>query len=261
MSRTVIVKDAEPVLPWLSVAEQVTEVVPIAKVEPDGGEQEAERAPSTRSTAEAVNVAGAPPGPVASKVMLAGTVTTGAVVSRTVTVNDAVPVLPWASVALHVTVVIPRGNRDPEDGAQEGESAPSNRSEAVDENVTTAPPGPVASTVMGEGTDKEGGVVSRTVTWNDPVAVLPARSVAEQLTVEVPRGKVDPEAGEQAGVSEPSIASVAVAVYVTTAPLGPVASAEMSEGSESTGACVSTTIVTEADAVLPALSVALAVIV
>ena len=39
--------------------------------------------------------------------------------------------------------------------------------------------------------------VSTTVTWKLPKAVLPAVSVAEQLTVVVPRAKVEPEAGEQ----------------------------------------------------------------
>ena len=128
VSRTVTVKDAEPLLLWLSVAEQVTEVVPITNNEPDGGEQEAGIEPSTVSRADAANVAETPPGPVASKVMPAGTVTTGAVVSWTVTVNDAVPMLLWASVALQVTVVTPRGNEDPDAGKQEGESRPSTRS-------------------------------------------------------------------------------------------------------------------------------------
>jgi hypothetical protein len=42
-----------------------------------------------------------------------------------------------------------------------------------------------------------GPVVSTTVTLNVLLAVLPAASVAEQLTMVVPRGKVLPEAGEQ----------------------------------------------------------------
>jgi hypothetical protein len=37
-------------------------------------------------------------------------------------------------------------------------------------------------------------------------------SVAEQLTVVIPFGKYDPEAGLQLGVTEPSTRSVAVAV-------------------------------------------------
>ena len=44
---------------------------------------------------------------------------------------------------------------------------------------------------------------------------LVAISVAVQVTVVTPRGKFEPEAGTQVGVSEPSQLSVAVAVNVT----------------------------------------------
>jgi hypothetical protein len=44
------------------------------------------------------------------------------------------------------------------------------------------------------------------------------------------------------GVIEPSTKSVAVAVKVTTAPVGPVASATMFAGTVTTGAVVSTTV-------------------
>ena len=72
----------EPVFPFASVALTVTVVVPIGNVEPDGGAAVGVMAPSTVSVASAsVNVTGAPEGPVASAVMFAGTVTTGAVVS------------------------------------------------------------------------------------------------------------------------------------------------------------------------------------
>jgi hypothetical protein len=60
----------------------------------------------------------APVAPVASTLALAGTVTTGPLVSATVTVNDAAPLLPRASVAVHVTVVAPSGNVDPLAGVQ-----------------------------------------------------------------------------------------------------------------------------------------------
>jgi len=49
------------------------------------------------------------------------------------------------------------------------------------------------------------------VTLNEPVAVLPWASVAEQVTVVGPFGKNDPEAGRQLGVTGPSTRSVAVA--------------------------------------------------
>jgi hypothetical protein len=51
---------------------------------------------------------GAPLEPVASAVRSAGTVTVGVVWSCTSMVKVAVPVLPVASVALQVTVLIPR---------------------------------------------------------------------------------------------------------------------------------------------------------
>ncbi len=49
-----------------------------------------------------------------------------------------------------------------------------------------------------------------TVKWALPG--LPAASLAVQVTVVVPTGKVVPEVGVQAGVSGPSTAAVAVAV-------------------------------------------------
>ena len=63
-----------------------------------------------------------------------------------------------------------------------------------------------------------GGVVPTTVTLKLPLAVFSALSVAVQLTVVVPVGKVVPEAGVQFGVTAPSTRSVAEAVKVTTAP-------------------------------------------
>ena len=72
-----------------------------------------------------------------------------------------------------------------------------------------------------------------------PNAVLPCESVAEQSTVVVPSGKVEPEAGEQETGTGPSTISVAVAVKVTTAPDGPVASTVMLPGSDSVGGVVS----------------------
>jgi hypothetical protein len=57
-----------------------------------------------------------------------------------------------------------------------------------------------------------GGVVSRTVTVKDPLAVLPAASDAEQATVVVPSGNVAPEAGVHVGVRAPLTSSDAVAV-------------------------------------------------
>jgi hypothetical protein len=57
-----------------------------------------------------------------------------------------------------------------------------------------------------------GGVVSRTVTVNVFVAVLPAPSLAEQVTVVVPRANVELDAGLQVTGTFPLTASLAVGV-------------------------------------------------
>src|SRR3954468_10791136 len=87
-----------------------------------------------------------------------------------------------------------------------------------------------------------GAVVSRTVTPKLPVPALPALSVAEQVTVLVPSAKVLPDAGVQTTGTDPSTTSVAVAVYVAAAPVGPVASRVMVDGRTRTGAVVSATV-------------------
>src|SRR5215212_1339210 len=102
-------------------------------------------------------------GPV---VMLAGTVTAGAVVSSTVMVNDALLRFVAASVAEQWTVVAPSGNVSPLAASQIGVTEPSTRSDAETVNVTAAPDGPVASAVMSAGMLMSGPVVSTTVTLN-----------------------------------------------------------------------------------------------
>src|SRR5260370_24712880 len=79
-----------------------------------------------------------------------------------------------------------------------------------------------------------GGVVSRTVTWNEPVAVLPWASLALQFTVVRPSGNEEPELGVHVTPTVPSTRSVAVAVNVTTV-CGPVASRVNSAGRVRTG--------------------------
>ena len=114
VSWTVTWKVALPGFPCVSVALQVTVVVPIPKVDPEPGEHEGVTLPSTASFAEAEKVTAAPLLDVASCVMFAGTVTEGGVVSLIVIVNVPVPVSPPAFVALHVTVVVPSGKTSPE---------------------------------------------------------------------------------------------------------------------------------------------------
>jgi len=78
--------------------------------------------------------------------------------------------------------------------------------------VTRAPPGPVACTVLSEGTLTTGGVVSTTVTANEALPVFPERSVALQVTVVAPPGNVDPEGQEPQSTGRgPSTSSTAEA--------------------------------------------------
>src|SRR5215204_3652574 len=85
-----------------------------------------------------------------------------------------------------------------------------------------------------------GAVVSSTVTSNVVVPVLPSASVAAQVTVVSPSGKVSPEPLLQVTGTEPSTSSDAVGfVKVTDAPAGPVASRVMSSTDVTTGATVS----------------------
>ena len=83
---------------------------------------------------------------------------------------------------------------------------------------------------MSEGTFTTGGFVSRTVTWNEAVAGLPAVSDAEQLTVVVPSANGPGDAGVQMTGRSPSIRSVAVGGVNGTGVVVPVASAVMSNG-------------------------------
>jgi len=114
-----------------------------------------------------VKVATAPAALVACFVMGDGQLTTGAVVSTTVTVNEQWPVLLAASVAEQFTVVGPRGKVLPLAGEHVTASVPSTRSLAVAVNVATAPAALVASFVMGDGQLTVGAVVSTTVTVNE----------------------------------------------------------------------------------------------
>src|SRR2546428_84859 len=123
--------------------------------------------PSSGSAADAKKVNTAPVALVASTVAFAGTVTTGPVVSLTVTVKVLVPTLAWLSVALHVTVVAPNGNVAPLAGVQLTATLPSSRSVAEAVKVNIAPAALVASTVALAGTVTTGPVVSFTVTVND----------------------------------------------------------------------------------------------
>src|SRR5437762_4250789 len=182
-------------------------VVVMPNVLPEAGLQVVATLRSTMSLAEAVNVTTAPDGPVASVVMSEGTVTIGAVVSTTVTWKLALPVLPCASVAVQFTVVGVMPKVLPEAGLQVVATLPSTMSLAEAVNVTAAPAALVASVVMSDGTVTIGAVVSTTMTGELALPVLPCESVAEQVMMVSVRGKVLPEAGEQAVATVPSTIS------------------------------------------------------
>ncbi len=114
---TVTVKLQLAVLPEVSVAVQVTVVVPIGKVELEAGLQ-TKPTPGQLSETTGAKVALAPAGQVGSVTMLAGQVMAGGCVSLTVTVNIQLAVWLEVSVAVQVTVVVPFGNVDPDAGLQ-----------------------------------------------------------------------------------------------------------------------------------------------
>ena len=113
LSRTVTLKLACPRLPRLSLAVTCTTVVPSGKVLPLTGSARTSTGPSTASLALTAKLTTAPSASAASATMSAGTVTTGPVLSPTVTVKLPAPVFPAASVARIVTVVTPRGKTVP----------------------------------------------------------------------------------------------------------------------------------------------------
>jgi hypothetical protein len=176
-----------------SFAEHVTVVEPTAKVDPDRGEQSGVTlATASVAVTGGSYVTGVPAGSAVVTLIFPGVVITGGVVSTTLTVNVAADVLPAASFAEHETLVVPSGNVAPDAPVHETAGAGSTRSAAVAENETVAPWGPVASAVIGPGTLTSGGVVSTTLTLNEPAGFPPA---SVQVTVVGPSGNVDPEAG------------------------------------------------------------------
>ena len=67
-----------------------------------------------------------------------------------------------------------------------------------------------AATLMLAGQVMVGGCVSLTVTVNEQLDMLFDESLTEQVTVVVPFGKVDPDAGLQVGVPTPGQLSLTV---------------------------------------------------
>jgi hypothetical protein len=143
--------------------------------------------------------------------MLAGQVTVGFSLSLTVTVKEQLAVLPEASVAVQLTVVVPFGKLEP-DGGVHTTPTPGQLSVALAVKLTFAAhcPGAVLVLIFA-GQVTVGGVWSTTLTLNWQVSLFPAASVAMQVTRVVPAGKVEPEGGVQA-IEAPAQLSVTLAV-------------------------------------------------
>src|SRR5437762_3268383 len=139
-------------------------------------------------------------------------VITGPIVSATVTVNDAAPILPRASVAVQWTGVAPSPKVVPLAGVHVTGTTPSTVSVAVAVKLNAAPDAFVASIVAFAGAITTGGTVSVTVTRNEADPLLPRVSIAVQVTVVGPSGKVDPLAVVQVTGTVSSMLSVAEAL-------------------------------------------------
>jgi hypothetical protein len=195
-----------------SSAVHVTVVVPIGNVEPDGGSHTTVT-PGQLSDATGgskFTMAPATPGSLGT-VISSGHVMTGASVSWTVMVKLHVLVFPAASVAVSVTVVVPFGKKLPEAGLAVTKAP--QLSEAVGAGkFTTAPHWfGLFETVMFAGHVMVGGSVSTTVT----LKVHCSPDLVLHVTVVVPFGKKEPDAGEQ---TTPPQRPVAMGAKVTTAP-------------------------------------------
>jgi hypothetical protein len=116
--------------------------------------------------------------------------------SNVVTANEQLAVLPDASVAVHVTVVVPSGKHDP-DGGEHANVAPGQLSVTAGAKLTTeqVSPGLGVITVIAAGHVISGASVSTTVTVNIQTETLPEASTAVPVTVVVPFGNVEPEGG------------------------------------------------------------------
>ena len=104
---------AVEVLPAASFAVAVTEVVPNGSTVPTDFDHVSDVTP-TASVAVAANVPTIQPVDCVASTVMFGAVITGAVVSFTVTVNVFEEWLPYASVAVTVTVVVPIANVAPD---------------------------------------------------------------------------------------------------------------------------------------------------
>jgi len=203
-------------LPAASDTVQITIVVPTGKV--TGALLVAE--PDTEQLSEVVGVPRATPLAVQSPASgftatSAGAVMLGAWLSTTVTVCVAVAVLPDASVAVQITVVAPSGNVA---GALlEAVAEQLSATVAVPSDTPLAVQSPASAfTVTAAGAVMVGFTLSTTVTVCVAVVVLPDASVAVQITVVRPTGKLE-------GALFAEVAPVQLSVTVALPRVTPVA--------------------------------------
>ena len=173
----------------------------------------------------------------------------GAVLSEKVLVttrsNDVVPTYPAASDAVHVTVVVPTLNIEPDARSQVGPLVIPTLSVAVGSVYDTATPaGFVVAAATFSGWINPGGVVSTnvysTVTSNVDDPSFPAASDAQHVTVVVPIGNVEPDDFVHVGPLTTSLSSVAETENVTAVvPFGSSVETVMSFGTLTVGEVVS----------------------
>jgi hypothetical protein len=134
-------------------------------------------------------------------------------------------VLPAVSAAVHVTVVVPTGKNDPDARAHETLATAQLSVAVAFAYVTTLPivqepdaASALAVVVMFAGHAIAGGCVSSTRTVKEHAVWLPPASRAVQVTVVVPTGKNDPDAGRHETVVPGQLSIGVGVVYVTFAP-------------------------------------------
>ena len=114
----VTLKEQLEILPLASLAVDVTAVVPTGKPDPEAGVEVTVAEGSQLSLAVTENVTGTSRAILQGTVMFAGQVIVGFALSLTVTVKLQIAVLPDASFAVQVTVVVPFGKVEPDGGLQ-----------------------------------------------------------------------------------------------------------------------------------------------
>ena len=171
-------------LPAASAAVQATTVVP--RPNSGGASLVMDTTPTASDAVAAPWSTAVPAGPSASASTESGAYTDGGVVSTTETTCESDAVLPAASAAVHVTMVLPTANAS---GASLDTDAMPTESDASGSPMSTAlASAATASNSTSGGAEIEGGVVSSIVTVCRACAALPAASAAVHVTAVSPTG-------------------------------------------------------------------------